>query len=123
MKKISIILMAAVSASLLGTGCVTATSSSKPLAYVSVVRPQGIIKTTDQKTVSKDFKRGGMYVGNFNFRPAPDLAGYLNDLSSAVGSPVVKNADAQLSVPFAFDILFFGFNMATDTATAQGRCQ
>jgi hypothetical protein len=34
---------------------------------------------------------------------------------------VLRNAEIELAVPFAFDILFFGYNKSTDQVTAEGR--
>jgi hypothetical protein len=119
MRNVVAILMGAGLVCCLGAGCATPPPPPKPLTYLSVDRSAGVIAQAPQKAVSKNFKRGGMYFGNYNFRPAPDVAAYAKVLSAAAGSPVVKNADVQLMVPFAFDILFFGYNQATDKATAQ----
>ena len=88
-----------------------------PLKYVSLERPEGVIDV-DGRTIDQSFSRGGFYFLNFGFRPAPEIGEYLK---SAAGSRdiVLKNADVELNVPFALDILMFGYNSATDSVTAR----
>ena len=62
--------------------------------------------------------RGGWYFGNYRFRPAPNPELYLEDAQNHAGSDVLHDADIVFTVPFAIDILFFGYNRATDTVTA-----
>ena len=55
---------------------------------------------------------------NANFRPAPDVAAYLGEAQTHAGSDVLRNADIWFSVPFAFDILMFGYQWGSDTVKA-----
>ena len=52
---------------------------------------------------------------NLNFRPAADLQSYLYQALQMTNSGVLRNADVQVNVPFAFDLFFCGYNMANDT--------
>ena len=63
-------------------------------------------------------KRGGFYVLNHGFRPAPDVGAYVRDAQSQADSAVLRNADVELVVPAALDILFFGFQFGNDTTSA-----
>lgn len=100
----------------MASGC--ATSQPPPaLSYVAVERPSGPIKTGGQRVETKH-SRGGPYFLNFGFRPAPDVAGYLKQAQADAGNDVLKNADVQLNVPFAIDILLFGFQVGSDTVKA-----
>lgn len=118
MKKTLASTVAAMAVCLFCAGCVT-TTPPPSLSYVSVDRPNGVIKNNGQPVVQKEFSRGGWYVGNHNFRPAPDVAAYLKDAAGPAAGGTLRNADVQLTVPFAFDILFFGFNKGTDRVIAQ----
>ena len=100
-------------------GC--AATQPKPIAYLSLEKPTGTIGVVKHKSVEKSFKRGGWYFGNYNFRPAPDVASYIKQTSEEADSNILKDADVNLRVPFAFDILFFGYNSSTDSATANGQ--
>ena len=84
---------------------------------VSVERPSGAIKLARLGENSTAHPRGGWYFWNFGFRPAPDIAEYLKEEQAKNNGAVLQNADVQLKVPFAFDILFFGYNKATDVVT------
>lgn len=117
--KIQTIAAISVFAILFCTGCTT--KQPKPIAYLSLEKPSGTIGVTKHNQVEKKFQRGGWYVGNYNFRPAPDVASYIKQTSEEAGSNILRDADISLSVPFYFDILFFGYNSATDTATATGQ--
>ena len=122
MKRAHIILV--VAAALVGclcAGCATTyPAGPQPVTYVAVERPEGVIEATHHRTAQKDFRRGGFYVLNYNFRPAPDISSYLDQTSTEAGADILRSADVKLTVPFAFDILFFGVNFATDTVTAGG---
>lgn len=119
MKYATHMLSALVLASSLCAGC--ATSKPSPIAYLAVERPKGVIVTTQHDSVEKEFPRGGWYLANNNFRPAPDLASYVEQTAQQANTQILRNADVQLAVPFAFDILFFGYNHATDTVSALGK--
>ncbi len=99
----------------MASGC--ATRQAPALSYVSVDRPSGPIKAGGQRVEAKH-SRGGPYFLNFGFRPAPDVAAYLRQAQAAAGSDVLSNADVQLTVPFAIDILLFGFQVGSDTIKA-----
>jgi len=97
-----------------------ATTKPKPLAYLSSEKPKGIIRTQEvHKDVNKSFFKGGWYFANHNFRPAVDIQEYIKQAEKEVNSTVLRNADVELNIPFAFDILFFGYNKGTDTVTAK----
>ncbi len=102
----------------LGSGCVSQQAPT-PLRYVAVTRPEGPIRT-EARDVRIKTSRGGMYVLNKGFRPAPDIGAYLTQAESRAGTPVLRNADVELAVPFALDILLFGFQFGEDT-TRVGR--
>ena len=89
--------------------------------YLSIEKPKGVITAVSHNPVQKEFFRGGWYAGNANFRPAPDIRTYFEDLGKTAGTVVLRNADVEVAVPFAFDILFFGYNSGTDTASAKGK--
>ena len=100
-------------------GC--ATTPPQPVAYLAVKKPEGVIKTNEHAPVTREFSRGGWYFGNSNFRPAPDPVSYIEEASRATGADILRNADVKMTVPFVFDILFFGYNQGTDTLTAIGK--
>jgi len=93
-------------------GCVTA---QQPLAYLSLEKPCGVIQTAKPREMVREFQRGGWYAFNNNFRPAADLKYYLEQAQHDTNAQVLRNADVQLNVPFAFSILFLGYNSAVDT--------
>lgn len=100
----------------LTSGC--ATKQPPPsLTYVAVELPTEPIKATGQQ-IETEHSRGGPYFLNFGFRPAPNVKAYLEKAQSESGSDVLKNTDIQLNIPFAFDILFFGFQSGSDTVKA-----
>jgi len=98
------------------SGCVTSQPQT-PLSYVALTRPAGPIKTTGQKVNTKH-SRGGPYFLNAGFRAAPDIGAYIGKAQADAGADVLKNADVQLGVPFAIDILMFGFQIGSDTVKA-----
>lgn len=104
---------------MLTSGCVT-TQKPKPINYIAVEKPIGPIGAIKHGSIEKKSKRGGWYIGNHNFRPAPDVVSYLRETSEEANSNILKNTDVCLKVPFAFDILFFGYNATTDITTADG---
>jgi hypothetical protein len=69
-------------------------------------------------SIEEKHGRGGWYFGNNGFRPAADLQLYLEEAHQSADSNLLGDADIVLAVPFAFDILFFGYNHATDVVTA-----
>ena len=91
----------------------------QPLTYVAVERPTGPIKCTGHM-VQKEYRKDGMYFINFGFRPASDIAAYMSQAQNDAGSLVLKNADVECNVPFALDILMFGFQIGgADVVTSQ----
>lgn len=101
---------------LLAAGC--SARSGPPLSYLALNRPQGPIATGQHGPITEKHGRGGFYIGNYNFRPAADIRVYLEEAHQRSGSEVIRDADVVLSIPFAIDILFFGFNHSTDKVTA-----
>jgi hypothetical protein len=101
---------------LLVAGC--SARSGPPLSYLALRRPEGPIATMHVALTEKH-GRGGWYFGNHNFRPAPDIQAYLEQAHEHAGSDVLGDADIVLDVPFAIDILFFGYNHSTDKVTAK----
>lgn len=95
--------------------CGCAAKSAQPLTYLALEKPEGKIQSVTHQDMKKDFSRGGWYFFNNNFRPAADLHAYIEQAQKESKSVVLRNADVQLNVPFALDILFFGFNHATDS--------
>lgn len=93
--------------------CAT-TGPTQHLTYLASKKPQGVIATKDHKEFQKEFSRGGFYFFNYNFRPAADIGSYIEQAQKEVGVDVLRDVDVKLNVPFAFDILFFGFNGGTD---------
>lgn len=112
--RISIAILAA--ALLFAVGC--STRSGPPLSHLALKRPQGPITAGQHGALKEKHGRGGFYIGNYNFRPAADIHGYLEEAHRNAGSEVLSGADVVLAVPFAFDILFFGYNHSTDKVTA-----
>jgi hypothetical protein len=98
------------------TSC--AVKHPQPVAYLSLEKPKGVISAKAHKEVEKSFSRGGWYFGNYNFRPAADIRYYLEQAEKEANTNILRHADIQLNVPFAIDILFFGYNEGTDTVTA-----
>jgi hypothetical protein len=103
---------------LLGPGC-SATSGPPPLSYLALQRPEGAINS-EARLLKEEHKRGGWYFWNKNFRPAPDLQAYLEEAQQHAGTEVLRDVDVVLNVPFALDILFFGYNVGTDEVTLGG---
>ena len=84
-----------------------------PLTYLALEKPTGKIVSSDF-TLKDSHSRGGFYFLNAGFRPAPDVASYLKQAHDESKMSVLKNADVELRIPFAFDILMFGYNKSTD---------
>jgi hypothetical protein len=105
---------------LLCLGCATGRPPAEPIPYLAVKRPEGVIRTVMHQPVKKDFWRGGWYLGNHNFRPAPDVASYVRATAQEANTDILRNADVRLPVPFAVDILFFGYNKCCDSVKAKG---
>lgn len=101
----------AVTGFLVFSGC--ATVQQQPLKYVALSLPNGVI-ITSEKQVEMKHSRGGPYLVNLNFRPAPDISSYIEKAQTAVDSNVLRNTDVLLNVPFAFDILLFGYQIGED---------
>ena len=102
------------------SGC-AALSRPEPLTYLSLEKPTGQIENTVHSPVELSFSRGGFYVLNYNFRPAADVGNYVEQAQRQANSKLLTDADVKLSVPFAIDILLFGYNGGTDTVTAKGQ--
>jgi len=102
------------------TGCATA-PPPRPISYLAVKKPVGAIQTKEHAAVNQGFPRGGWYVLNYNFRPAPNVAYYIEEAGRPAGTEILRNADVNLIVPIAFDILLFGYTWATDRVTAAGK--
>jgi hypothetical protein len=100
---------------LVSVGC--SARSGPPLTYLALKRPEGPI-TAQDASIEEKHGRGGWYFGNNGFRPAADLQLYLEEAHQSADSNLLGDADIVLAVPFAFDILFFGYNHATDVVTA-----
>ena len=96
-------------------GCATHTP---PLTYIASEKPTATVNIDKQTPIKKDFSRGGWYFGNSNFRPAPDVGSYVREAETGTKTSVLKNADVKFAIPFAFDILFFGYNKGTDVLEA-----
>lgn len=95
-------------------GCAT---TPPPLTYLATEKPKEAVVLKEQKELKKEFSRGGFYFANNNFRPAADVRSYIEQAEKEADTKILKNADIQLNVPFAFDILFFGYNKGTDFLT------
>ena len=98
------------------SGCATP-PPQPPLSYIALTRPTGVITATGARVEAKH-SRSGPYLLNFGFRPAPDVGAYIGKAQAAAGAQVLKNADVQLNVPFALDILLFGFQFGEDVVKA-----
>lgn len=109
-------LLGLLAASALLAGCVTQSPPPR-LTYLAVERPEGMIEAK-KHMAEVTTKRGGFYVLNHGFRPAPDVGAYVQDAEKRADVPVLRNADVELAVPFAFDILFFGFQFGNDVTRA-----
>lgn len=117
MKNVKSVLILSALCALVCSGCAT-TVKRPPISYLSLEKPAGVIDVKKHNAVEKQFERGGFYIVNYNFRPAPDVASYIKETSQEAGSPILKNADIKFQVPFAVDILLFGYNAGTDVTTA-----
>jgi hypothetical protein len=102
------------------SGC-AGSKPAPPLTYLSLETPKGSIQVPTHPGVNRTFSRGGFYVLNSNFRPAADVEQYVREAQKEAGSTVLRGADIELAVPFAIDILFFGYNSGTDTVRATGQ--
>jgi hypothetical protein len=101
---------------LLAVGCSVRTGP--PLSHLALNRPEGPIAAVQHRPLEEKHGRGGFYIGNYNFRPAADVQAYLEEAHQKAGSEVITDADIVFGVPFALDILFFGYNHGTDKVTA-----
>jgi len=100
----------------LASGCASS-KSQHPLTYVALTRPTGAIVTSCQQIENKH-SRGGPYFLNYGFRPAPDIEAYVEKAQTDGDVDVLRNADVRMVVPFAFDLLLFGFQGGSDTVQA-----
>jgi len=108
----------AIAMSILLSSCATPPSPA-PLSYLALEKPSGVIQTQHHKEMTESFSRGGVYFLNYNFRPAADIKTYLEHAIYKSDVSILRNADIQLRVPFAFDILLFGYNNGSDTVTVK----
>ena len=97
--------------------CGCATTTLPPLTYLATEKPKEAVASKEQKELKKEFSRGGFFFGNNNFRPAADVRSYIEQAEKEANTKILKNADIQLNVPFAFEILFCGYNIGTDYLT------
>ena len=109
-------LLGLLAAAALLAGCATPKPPPR-LTYLAAKRPEGPIMSKEHLVEIKT-KRGGFYVLNNGFRPAPDVGAYVRDAQSGADSDVLRNADVELVVPAALDILLFGFQFGNDTTRA-----
>lgn len=100
-------------AACLCVGCVTL-PPPQPIAYLAAKKPKVAITTARQDPIKKSFSRSGFYVLGENFRPAPDIAEYIEKTAQNLKTDVLRNADVELCVPFYFDLFFCGYCMGTD---------
>jgi hypothetical protein len=96
------------------SGCA---SAPKPLAYLALDPPEGVISSQPGNVMEKQFSRGGFYFLNYGFRPAPEINLYISETVKEAKTNVLRNADIRCNVPFALDILMFGYNGSTDAVT------
>ena len=101
-------------------GCATPPPPTPPLKAVSVERPSGAVRLAQTPGGVTKHPRGGWYFWNFGFRPAPDVVAYLREEQAKTGGAVLQNADVECNIPFVIDILFFGYNKASDVVTQGG---
>ena len=87
------------------------------LTYLALNRPVNPIRTNSKK-IEESFPRGGFYFLNYGFRPAPNLTEYLTKADGLAAGQPLRDVDVELHVPFAFDIILFGYNNGTDTVVA-----
>ena len=113
---LSLLLVAAVC-----VGCAPPPTPGQGIAYLSVQRPEGVVKTTAHAPVTKRFPRGGFYFVNWNFRPAPDVASYIEQAAQEAKTGILRDADVQLMIPFCIDLLLCGYGQGADTVTARGK--
>lgn len=113
MKKKTLFLVLAVLVATMA-GCA---STPKPLAYLALDPPKGLISSQPCNEMKKGFSRGGFYFLNYGFRPAPEINLYISESAKEANMTILRNADIQCNVPFALDILMFGYNGSTDTVT------
>ena len=106
---------------LFAAGCYTRRPPQKMITYLALERPREVIKSVEHQPVKVERTRGGFYFLNANFRPAPDLTAYLEAMTRQAGTPALRNADITFRIPFAWDILLFGYNSAHDTGIAVGK--
>lgn len=103
----------------MASGCTTTqVILSEPLTYVAVERPTGPIRA-EGKRVETKHSRSGLYFFNWGFRPAPDVAAYLNQAQIAAGSDVLKNTEIEFNVPMIlFPFYAPGFQFGSDKVRA-----
>jgi hypothetical protein len=108
--------------SFLCVGCLVTRPGGLPISYLAVDRPQGVIQPVEHSPVVQYIPRGGWYFVNYNFRPAPDVAAYVEQAAQQANTKVLRRADVELVIPVVFfGGLLFGFNYSTDRVTAEGR--
>ena len=115
MRKTALAACIGLAASSMMFGCA---NGPPPLTYLASEKPTIPMAVQQETKVEKSFSRGGWYFGNNNFRPAPDVGSYVREAEKEAKATVLRNADVELGIPFAFDILFFGYNGGTDVLRA-----
>jgi hypothetical protein len=74
--------------------------NGKGIPYVALTCPEDPIETPSAgKQMLLERRRAGFYFLNQNFRPAPDVAVYLEQAHQRANTPVLRNADIRLSTP------------------------
>ena len=124
MKNTTNIALASLLASLFCAGCATprVPPAPDPIAYLAVKRPDTAIKTSAANPVHKEFQRGKFFIGPLNFRPAPDVASYIEQASQAAGTENLRNADVRIAVPCYVGPVVCGFGVGSkDAVTAVGK--
>lgn len=118
MKKAAITAYIGLAAGSLIFGCA---KQPPPLTYLASVKPTTPISAQRQPPVEKSFPKGGWYFGNYNFRPASDVGTYVQQVEKEAKVNILKNADVEFNIPFALDIIFFGYNHGTDIFSVESQ--
>lgn len=108
--------LAVVSFVLVLSGCASRQATS--LRYLALEQPKGPVHAPVHPPVELRFRRGGVYVLSKNFRPAADVAAYLEQAHQAAGTAVLRRADVRLETPFAIDLFLSGYNLGIDEVRA-----
>jgi hypothetical protein len=98
------------------TGCASE-NTIHSMSYLALDKPIGPILTSTIAKNTKEFRRGGFYVLNHNFRPAPDLRSYLLEALKESNVAILHDAEVKFAIPVAINLLFFGINVGSDELT------